>query len=78
MYTYTGDYDDTLVVSNTSTILNSRKECRNLDELLISTADVEFTEVLGEGSYYVKSLESSQSKFYVYFLCVLYNIKIKL
>ena len=50
MYTYTGDYDDTLVVSNTSTILNSRKECRNLDELLILTADVEFTEVLGEGT----------------------------
>ena len=42
----------TLTVSNMDTIINPaglKKECGDLDELLISARDVEFVEVLGEG-----------------------------
>ena len=30
---------------------NLRRECVHLDELLISTSDVEFNDLLGEGTY---------------------------
>ena len=52
MYTYyTGD-PNSIEVSKIYQIINSnalRRECGNLDELLISERDVEFIEVLGEG-----------------------------
>ena len=54
MYTYyTGDHNS-IEVSKIYQIINSnalRRECGNLDELLISERDVEFIEVLGEGTY---------------------------
>ena len=42
---------NTLKMSNTYTVIkpDTLREFGNLDEILIPTSDVEFTEVLGEG-----------------------------
>ena len=50
-YIYLGDQLNTIEISNIYSVIkpDTLRECRNLDELLISKSDVEFTEVLGEG-----------------------------
>ena len=49
-YIYLGD-QNTIEISSFYTVIkpDTLRECGNLDELLISKSDVEFTEVLGEG-----------------------------
>ena len=49
-YIYIGD-QNTIEIYNIFTVIKPDilRECGNVDELLISKSDVEFTEVLGEG-----------------------------